>query len=70
MICFDQFIVSTVKFEKRFVISLLWEIDDKAFVITIEATNMRRCSSKANKMIYINTIKGTLGRLCYQELEN
>ena len=54
MVFFNQFIVSTVKFGKCFaefmiLIALLKEFGSKEFVATIEVTNMRRRSCKANK---------------------
>ena len=64
MIFFDQLVVSSVKFEKCYAefmipISFQKEFGSVEFVTTIEVTNMRICASKANKMRYIDTIRGT-----------
>ena len=40
-------------------IVLLKEFGSSEFVTIIEVINMQRCSGKANKSRYINTIRGT-----------
>ena len=63
MIFFDQFKVPKIKFGKRFAefmlpIALIKKICSLEFVTIFEVINMRRCSGKANKLRYINTIRG------------
>ena len=61
MIFFDQYIVSSVKLEKwltEFLKLIALELAFKNFVTIIEVKSMRRCSRKANKLRYIDTIRG------------
>ena len=60
MLFFDQFEVPLVKFGKLFAefmipIDLLEKFGNEEFLTTIEITNMRKCSGKANKLRYILT---------------
>ena len=72
MICFDQFKVLTIKFGKCFAefmipIALLKKFGNSEFVTIIEVRNIRRCSGKANKLRYINTIRGALRDIAIKE---
>ena len=64
MIFFDQLIVSSVKFGKCFaefmiLIALLLGLDGYEFITNVEVRKMRYYS-KANAVIYIDTLRGTL----------
>ena len=72
MIFFDQYKVPTIKFGKCFAefmlqIALLKKFGSKEPVTITEVSIMRRCSGKANKLRYINTIRGTLRDIAIKE---
>ena len=62
----------TINFGKRFAefmipIALLKKFVSQEFVTIIEVSNMRICSGKANKLIYIYTIKRTSRDIAIKE---
>ena len=66
--------MSTVKFGKCFAefmipIALHKELGGLGFAMTIEVTNMRMCCGKANKLKYINTLRGTTRDIVIKERE-
>ena len=48
---------------------MIKELGDKDFVTTIEVANLRKCSGKANKFRFINTIREAPREITIKEWE-